>query len=154
MKAAFTPKEYRQLLELVHLGMWAVTAYQGEDTPAARRYFALDQRLMEMAREFGCANFVEQRPDGTLQPAPALAEDERLREVQNEFQNDVFWHEIVNRLADRDLAGEQSRRTMETPGVEPPLSTDERLKQIEDRYWTEFEKNDIANVVVLRGGRG
>ncbi|MEY4924803.1 MAG: hypothetical protein RL598_1322, partial [Verrucomicrobiota bacterium] len=30
MKASFTPKEYRQLLELVHLGMWAVTGYQGE----------------------------------------------------------------------------------------------------------------------------
>lgn len=154
MKAAFTPKEYRQLLELVHLGMWAVTAYQGEDTPAAKRYYGLDQRLMEMAREFGCAHLVESRPDGTLQPSAALAEEERLRDLQSEFQNDVFWHELVNRLADRDLAGEQQRRTMETPGVEPPPSTDERLKKIEERYWQEFEKNDLANVVVLRGGRG
>jgi hypothetical protein len=43
---------------------------------------------------------------------------------------------------------------METPGVEPPLSTDERLKKIEDRYWKEFEKNDLASLIVLRGGRG
>ena len=34
MKAPFTAKEYRQLLELVHLGMWTVTGYQGEDTAA------------------------------------------------------------------------------------------------------------------------
>ncbi len=154
MKVSFTPKEYRQLLELVHLGMWAVTGYQGEDTAAAKRYFNFDQKLLELAAEQGCADLVEKNTDGTLQPAPKLAEDERIREIQSEFQNDAFWHEIVARLADRDLAGDQAKRTIETPGVEPPLSTDERLKKIEDRYWKEFEKNDLASLVVLRGGRG
>ena len=154
MKASFTAKEYRQLLELVHLGMWAVTGYQGEDTPGARRYFDLNQKLMGLAAEMGCANLVELRDDGTLQPAAKLSEDERLRDLQHDFQNDVFWHELVARLADRDLAGEQSKRTMDTPGVEPPPSSEEQLKKIEDRYWKEFEKNDLASVVVLRGGRG
>jgi hypothetical protein len=154
MKVSFTAKEYRQLLELVHLGMWAVTGYQGEETAAAKRYYALDQKLLGLATELGCADLVEKHADGALQPAPKLAEDERVRELQSEFQNDVFWHEMVARLADRDLAGEQGKRTMDTPGVEPPPSTDERLKKIEERYWAEFEKNDLANVVLLRGGRG
>jgi hypothetical protein len=52
------------------------------------------------------------------------------------------------------LAGEQGKRGMDTPGVEPPLSSDDQLKKIEERYWKEFEKNDLASVVVLRGGRG
>jgi len=154
MKVSFTAKEYRQLLELVHLGMWTVTGYQGEDTATAKRYYALDQRLMELAEPLGCADLVETREDGSLQPAPKLAEDDRVRDLQSEFQNDVFWHELVARLADRDLAGEQTKRTLETPGVEPPPSRDEQLKRIEDRYWAEFEKNDLAHVVVLRGGRG
>ncbi len=154
MKVSFTAKEYRQLLELVHLGMWTVTAYQGEDTAAAKRYYALDQRLMEMATALGCADLVEEREDGSLQPAPKLAEDDRVRDIQSEFHNGVFWHELVQRLADRDLAGEQTKRTMETPGVEPPPSREEQLKKIEDRYWAEFEKNDLAHIVLLRGGRG
>ncbi len=154
MKVSFTAKEYRQLLELVHLGMWAVTGYQGEDTAPAKRYLAFDQKLLGNAAEMGCADFVELRDDGTWQPAPKLSEDERVREIQSEFQNDVFWHEMVARLADRDLEGEQAKRTMDTPGVEPPLSSDERVKKIEERYWAEFEKNDLANVVLLRGGRG
>ena len=149
MKASFTPKEYRQLLELVHLGMWAVTGYQGEDTAAAKRYFNFDQKLLDLAATLGCADLVEKNADGTLQPASKLAEDERIRKIQSEFQNDTFWHEIVSRLADRDLAGDQAKRTLE-----PPLSTDERLKKIEDRYWKEFEKNDLASLIVLRGGRG
>ena len=154
MKVSFTPKEYRQLLELVHLGMWAVTGYQGEDTPAAKRYFDFDQKLLVLATEMGCANLVEEREDGTLQPAGKLSEDDRVRDVQSEFQNDVFWHELVARLADRDLAGQEGRRTIETPGVERPPTTDEKLKKIEEGYWKEFEKNDLANVILLRGGRG
>lgn len=154
MKVTFTPKEFRQLLELVHLGMWAVTGYQGEETAAAKRYLAFDQKLLGLAREFGCADLVEERDDGSLQPAEKLSEDERLRDIQNEFQNDVFWHELVARLADRELASDDTKRTMETPGLEPPPTSDERLKKIEDRYWKEFEKNDLAHVVVLRGGRG
>jgi len=154
MKVTFTAREYRQLLELVHLGMWAVTGYQGEDTAAAKRYFAFDQRLLGLATGLGCADLVEERDDGSLQPAQKLSEDDRLRDVQSEFQNDVFWHELVARLADRDLAGEHVKRGMDTPGVEPPPTSDEQLKKIEDRYWKEFEKNDLAHVVVLRGGRG
>jgi hypothetical protein len=154
MKVSFTAKEYRQLLELVHLGMWTVTAYQGEETAAAKRYFALDQRLLGLATDLGCADLVEERDDGSLQPAAKLAEDDRVRDLQSEFQNDVFWHELVARLADRDFAGVQAKRTMETPGVEPPPSRDEQLKKIEDRYWKDFEKNDLAHLVVLRGGRG
>ena len=129
--------------------MWAVTGYQGEDTAAAKRYFNFDQKLLDLAATLGCADLVEKNADGTLQPASKLAEDERIREIQSEFQNDTFWHEIVSRLADRDLAGDQAKRTLE-----PPLSTDERLKKIEDRYWKEFEKNDLASLIVLRGGRG
>jgi hypothetical protein len=154
MKASFTAKEYRQLLELVHLGMWTVTGYQGEDTPVAKRYFALDQKLLALATEAGCADLVEPMGDDSLQPAPKLAEDERVRELQNEFQNDVFWHELVTRLAERDLAGEQARRGLETPGVNPAPSRDDQLKKLESRYWDEFEKNDLANVLLLRGGRG
>ncbi len=154
MKVSFTAKEYRQLLELVHLGMWAVTAYQGEDTPAAKHYFDFDQKLLKLATEMGCADLVEERPDATLQPAAKLAEDERVRGIQDDFQNDVFWHELVSRLADRDLAGEKTKRGIETPGVEPPPSHDDELKKLETRYWEEFEKNDLANVLLLRGGRG
>ena len=154
MKVPLNAKEYRQLLELVHLGMWAVTGYQGDDTAAAKRYFALDQKLLELATEAGCADLVETREDGSLQPSPKLADEDRIREIQSEFQNDVFWHEFVTRLADRDYAGAQAKAGLDTPGIEPPPSTDERLKKFEDRYWDEFEKNDLGNVVILRGGRG
>jgi hypothetical protein len=153
MKLTFTQKEYQRLLELAHLGMWVVTAYQGEETAAAKRYFDLDQKLLELAGPLGSSDLVKERPDGTLEPSPKLAEDERVREIQGDFTNDAFWHELVARLADRDYSAEQAKRALaDTPGVEPPPTAEERIKQLEDGYWAEFEKNDLANVIVLRGG--
>jgi hypothetical protein len=153
MKLTFTQKEYQRLLELTHLGMWVVTGYQGEDTAAAKRYFDLDQKLLELATPLGCGELVEQRPDGTLQPSPKLAEEERVREIQGDFTNDAFWHELVARLSDRDYSTEQAKRALtDTPGVEPPPTPEERINQLEEIFWDEFEKNDLANVIVLKGG--
>jgi flagellar motor protein MotB len=153
MNFTFTQKEFQRLLELTHLGMWVVTAYQGEETAAAKRYFELDQKILALAASLGNADLAETRPDGTLQPSPKLAEDERIRGIQGDFSNDVFWHELVARLADRDYSTEQAKRALtETPGVEPPPTPEERIKQLEDVLWAEFEKNDLANVLVLRGG--
>ena len=70
MKLTLTQKEYQRLLELTHLAMWVVTGYQGEETAAAKRYFDLDQKLLEWATEAGCADLVSRRDDGTLQPSP------------------------------------------------------------------------------------
>src|SRR5258708_20809110 len=42
MKVSFTTKEYRQLLELAHLGMWVGTGYQGGDTALANCYLPSD----------------------------------------------------------------------------------------------------------------
>ncbi len=153
MKPTFSPKEYQRLLELAHLGMWVVTAYQGEKTAAARRYLELDQKLLELAIETGCADSVHRREDGRLEPSTKLTEDEQLREIQGDFTNDAFWHELVARLADRDFAAEQAKRALaDTPSVEPPPTPEERIKQLEDRYWAQFEKHDLSNVIVLRGG--
>jgi hypothetical protein len=153
MKFTFTQKEFQRLLELTHLGMWVVTGYQGEETAAAKRYFDLDQKLLELATSLGCGELVEQRPDGTLQPSPKLAEEERVCEIQGDFTNDAFWHELVARISDRDYSTEQAKRALsDTPGVEPPPTPEERIKQLEEIFWAEFEKNDLANVIVLRGG--
>jgi hypothetical protein len=155
MKISFTTKEYARLLELAYLGRWVVASRKGEDAPPTRRYDDIFQKLLELASSLGCADLVEEREGTLLGPSAKLEENEHVREFIGEFENDTFWSELVTRLAEGDYAAEQAKRALaEAPGVEPPPTPDERLKQIEDAYWDEFEKHDLANVIVLRGGRG
>jgi len=153
MKVMFTPKEYTRLLELVHLGMRVVEGRQGEESPHVQRYAELEQKLYELATPLGCADLVDVGADGRLAPSEKLLTDERLDKICGDFDNDTFWHELVTRLADRDLAAEQARQSVLGTGG-PSIDADMRLRKLEDAYWDEFETNDLVNVILLRGGKG
>lgn len=153
MKVSFTPKEYTRLLELVHLGMRMVEGRQGEESTHEQRYTELLQKLFELATPLGCADLVDVGDVGQLVPSEKLLDDERLSKITGDYDNDTFWHELVTRLADRDLAAEQARQSVLGAGG-PSIDTDARLQALEDGYWDEFEKNDLANLILLKGGRG
>lgn len=153
MKVSFTTKEYARLLELAYLGMRAVLGRQGTDSPHFERYTEIEQKLLGFAELFGCADLVDVGGDGKLVPSAKLEESERVQKIAGEADNDTFWHELVARMADRDLAMEQAKASLS--GQEgPPLDAEARLQELEDRYWEEFEKHDLSNVVLLRGGKG
>ena len=149
----FTPKEFTRLLELIHLGLRVVEGRQGEPSAAVERYVEIEQKLFELATPLGCADLVDIGSDGLLAPSEKLLNDERLAKISGDYDNDTFWHELVTRLADRDLAAEQARKSVIEPGG-PAINADARLHKIEDAYWDEFETNDLANVILLRGGKG
>ncbi len=149
----FTPKEFTRLIELVHLGMRVVEGRQGEESPHVQRYAELEAKLYELATPLGCADLVDIAADGRLGPSEKLLTDERVEKISGDYDNDTFWHELVTRLADRDLAAEQARQSVLGTGG-PSIDADVRLRKLEDAYWDEFETNDLANLVLLRGGRG
>ena len=147
MKVTFTVKEYARLLELVYLGSRVVAGSRPpeEENPHLARYQEIQQKLFELATPLGCADFVTVASNGLLTPSDKLTEGDSA--------NDVFWHELVARLADRDLAAEQARSHAAGKGG-PPIDADARLKEIEDAYWDEFEKHDLAHFVLIKGAKG
>jgi hypothetical protein len=157
MKVTFTPKEYTRLLELAYLGLHIAVRPPEEDAPGTRpastRYDELEQKLLELATPLGCADLVDIGADGRLIPSSKLADDERVQKLIGEYNNDTFWHELVTRMADRDLAAQHTKQSLAGAGG-PPLDADARLRDLEDAYWEEFEENDLTNLVLLRGGKG
>jgi hypothetical protein len=127
--------------------------HEGEESPHLQRYAELEQKLYELATPLGCADLVDVGDTGRWVPSEKLFEDERLAKIAGDYDNDTFWHELVARLADRDLAAEQARQSVLSVGG-PPIDADARVHALEEGYWEEFEKNDLANLILLRGGRG
>lgn len=153
MKLSFTTREYTQLLELVYLGMQTVVNQQGEETAAMKRYADLEQKLLDLATPQGCADLVTVSSDGRLTYSEKVTTDDRLGKILGDHANDSFWRELVHRLADRDLAAEQARHAAGGKGG-PPVDAELRLRELEDGFWGEFETNDLANVVLLKGAKG
>tara|TARA_R110002020_G_scaffold134633_1_gene300747 strand:- start:194 stop:655 length:462 start_codon:yes stop_codon:yes gene_type:complete len=153
MKLSFTTREYAQLLELVYLGMQTVVNMQGEETPAMKRYADLEQKLLDLATPQGCADLVTVGSDGRLMFSDKMSTDERLGKIIGDHANDSFWRELVHRISDRDLAAEQVRQAA-TGKTGPAIDAELRLRELEDGLWSEFETNDLANVVLLKGAQG
>ena len=57
MKINFTKKEYRQLLDLVFVGHWIVTAT--DEGAVESPYDAIQQKVFSFAKEMGCEDLVE-----------------------------------------------------------------------------------------------
>lgn len=153
MKDTFSPQEFARLLELIHMGIRTVMARQGGNSAHYDRYAGVEQKILQMAQRYGCGDLVDVGGDGKLIPSAKVEADPELRKIVGEADNDTFWHELVARLADRDLGVEQTTAGLSAqPG--PPINADARLKEIEDAYWQEFQANDLARLLLLRAPRG
>jgi hypothetical protein len=150
MKASFTTRDYARILELVHLGLWTTGARPDEPGSAPERYAEVAQKLFGLATSFGCADLVAEDEAGGWRASEKLMEGP-AREKLDQFLDDTFWTELVQRLAERDLRAE-----LGATQLSEELSAEEntRLLGLEDGYWREFEQRGVDRLVVLQGGRG
>jgi hypothetical protein len=150
MKVSFTAKEFARILELTQLGLRVAAG--GSDQPDAvpERYADIEQQLLALATPFGCADLVEETAEGHFEPSEKL-ETGAVADKLAEFGEDIFWRELVERLAERDLRAE-----LGPTKLTEELTEDEtkRLEEIEDSYWREFEARGTDHLVLLKGGRG
>lgn len=149
MKVSFTAKEYMRVLELAQMGLHVAASSSEEPDVVPERYAALEQKLLELAAPLGCADLVEASPEGSYLPASKL--ETGVAEKLEEFSEGVFWRELVERLAERDLRTELGPTKL---GDELNEEETKRLEEIEDRYWREFETCGTDHLVLLTGGRG
>ncbi len=151
MKVSFTTKEYTRLLELVHLGLSVAGARADDPATMPERYEDVAQKVFALAEVFGCADLVETDVNGELFPNEKLTEG-AVQERFDAFAEDVFWSELVTRLATRDLRQEVGAEAVEAE--ELPPEHEAKLGEHEDAYWREFEAHGVDHLVLLRGGHG
>lgn len=150
MKVSFTQKEFTRLLELVHLGLTVAGARPDDPATMPERYGDLAQKVYGLAEPFGCADLVEVDVNGQLFPNEKLTTG-TANEKLEQFYEDVFWGELVSRLAERDLRAELGATKLSEELTE---EEEERFAALEDSYWREFEGSGVDHLVVLRGGKG
>lgn len=150
MKVSFTQKEYARLLELVHLGLSVSGARPDDPATMPERYADLTQKVLGLAETFGCADLVEVDVNGQFFPNEKLTEGV-AREKMEQFMDDVFWTDLANRLAERDLRSELGSTKLSEELTDAEA---DRLAEMEDAYFREFEVSGVDHLVVLRGGKG
>jgi hypothetical protein len=139
MKLDLEPDEYRKLIDLAYLGEWMINAHHDTDYQDD----AADHVLQRLLSATGL-------PDADQDPETGeffMKSDwvERLYDAYiMDYDDHVFWDELTERLAQRDLA--------RIRGVSPnDINRDDdlvELKPLEERYRTELEERGIDRLEI------
>lgn len=141
MKINFTKKQFKHLLDLVHLGEWTANSSRESDT-LIKEYEELYQYINSLAKDFGYEEIIEF--DKKLNEYfPTQAYENELQPIIEVNDNEVFWNELSSRIATRDLANERV----------VPRDADEQFKRlldIEQRYEEEFEEHGLSRLILKK----
>ena len=133
MQIDLTPKEFRQLLDLVYIGNWVLNSTRGNDRFAD--YDDLESKLFGLCRGTRMRILTEDW-NGIPIPSKAYAEG-GIHEAISVYEDTVFY-EI--------LAEELSRRDMQYPEI-----TDDNYDEIIGRmegYMQEFQVSGVDHLVL------
>jgi hypothetical protein len=143
-----TTKEYMTLLDIFQIADWIFSAHKVEERTDIDEYRKLEQKFFAYAKNMGLDNFVDfDAQFNDYSPTREYEDTSKFMDFVDEFVNDSFWDELIERLAERDLVQQEG-------GIEEvmKLSLEERINKtgvLQEKYAKEFEKNGIKNLTVM-----
>jgi len=134
------PAEYRKLIELAYLGEWLINSHHDNDFQDEAAT-ATVQRLLAGARDMDVDDVDQDAETNNYYLMPEWVDRLYDRYILD-YDDHVFWDELTERLAQRDLARERGVSMDE-------ISRDEdvaQLRPIEERYRRELEEHGVERL--------
>ncbi len=145
MQVELTADEYRQLVDILYLADWMLTARKVGDDPRVEAYHQLVQKLYARAQEMGLSHLIEYAAEfDQYFPTRDFEADTTIHEFINEYDDETFWDELTRRLAERDLVAQLGGREKVQK-----LSMEERIRklgQFEEQYAAEFARHGLDHL--------
>ena len=141
MNISLTPEQYKILLLTTYLGNWMVNAHRVETD---KTFDALASHIYSYAESFGVVDLVELEPDnGLYYPTKGL--EKLAAEDVDDYDNETFWAELIERLSERDLAAKHGQPAIEKMTIEERFTN---LEEFEAHYDEEFEKHGVERLTI------
>ena len=144
MNIAFTKEQYENLVKLIYLGNWMVNAIRIDD--AVKKFEDVEQYIHSFHKDFGLERYVMY--DQELRkffPTNELETESDVEEYRDDYEDEVFWSELTDRLARRDFIrehGEAVIRKME------PMERMKKEQPFIDKYDDELHKHGIERLEI------
>jgi len=146
MNVSLTQQEYRLLLDLVLVADWVIHGNRSDEVPEAEPYRMLIQKFLSLAPDFGLEDLVE--TDGEhnqYRPSERLEHSTAAWKLLDEYDDVVFWEELIVRLAERDISNMPGKADLENMA---PEEYERHAAPLEDKYAGEFFDHGLDRLVV------
>ena len=146
IKIEFTKAQYENLIKLVYLGNWMINAIRTDDI--VKKYDDVEQHIYSFAKDVGLDKYIEFDSElNKFFPTKELEEDEEMEKYREEYDDEIFWDEITDRLAGRDFIrkyGENAIKKMTRK------ERSEKEYPFIEKYEKEFAKYGIENLEIKK----
>ena len=140
MTIEFSEKQFRTLLKAVFWAEWLKNNHKAEEEidDEGADLIDLEQHVYSHAKQYGSGDLIAPpNEEGEYLPTSQL-EDSAMEAILD-YEDLVFWSELAERLAERDLG--------ELPEDErSPLMDHVQIEDLAERYMSEFERNGLDNL--------
>jgi hypothetical protein len=148
MTIEISTKEYRDLLDVLHIADVVMSGHRKEEDKRTDRHRALIPEALRSGQSEGLDRLIRyNEKTNTYFPTSDFEEGTVAHVVIHEFEDHLFWDELISRLSIRDaaqIAGGIGRLNAMSDSdrqhVEGP---------IRQRYIEEFAMNGVANLAVI-----
>ena len=147
MKIEFTKEQFESLLKSVYLGNWVANAHRTDDM--IKEYEEIEDYIFSHAKEFGFDEYVddEKADEGKFFPTRIFEEETDIQKLIEEYDEETFWDEVIDRLASRDLFRQYSRVELEKMDGNERM---EKLGILEEKWAEEINESGIERLEVSK----
>lgn len=148
MEVEFSKKQYEGLIELVYLGNWMVNAIRSgrEGDERIEKYENTAGYIFSFAKDFGLEEYVDfDEESARFFPSLELEMDEKIEQYRTEYEDNAFWHNLIDRLSWRDFLRKYGEEAVEEMEVEERR---EKHRPLEEKYFEEFAENGIESLEI------
>jgi hypothetical protein len=138
MKLEMTKNQFKTLIELVYLGNWLANSHREEGE--IKKYNDLEKEIFSMTKKFGLSQFTDE------EGYPTADFEDTVGELIEEYDEDTFWVELVDRMARRDFFRKYSKKQLKQMNPDQQF---EELYKITAKYEEIFEKNGLDALTIL-----
>ncbi len=136
--------EYEKLLVLSYLGNFMINGMFKE---RSETYDEVLSKLFAKARESGFGRYVE-TAEGVSVPSKEFSHHPDVKRYRREYDEEIFWDELVRRLADRDIRAEKGAAAIARLS---PKQYEELISFYEIPYVEEFDRHGLKRIVLEEG---
>lgn len=151
IKIDFTPKQFETLLKLAYLGNWMANAHRegSPEDPQKEEYEEVEDYIFSFARQFGFDEFVDDNDagEGKFYPTRKFEEETDVNELHEEYDEETFWDEIIERLGARDFYRHYPKKVLQK------MSRDERVDKLYEfigKWADEIDEHGIENLEIKK----
>lgn len=144
---SLTRQQYFSLLKTVYLGNWMANANK-DGSPSEKRLQEFEDTenvILSYAKQFGYSKYVDDElaNEGQYFPTRAFEEETDVELLIDEYTQDMFWDELIERLAERDFKKRYNRAQIRAMSMEERIQ--KRYEFIE-KWAEEIDENGLDNI--------